>query len=206
MTNTCKQALIFAENQRLETERLVLRPVTLADALEMFAYASDEKMARYVFPVHQSLQDTKESIATYFMAAPFGKYGLIVKETGQFIGTIDLRVNASHANGELGYALSRAFWGQGYMPEAASELLRFGFEKLDLIRIGAVHDQDNPKSGRVMEKIGMKKEGKIPNARIVKGKISTDIVYGITIEAWQQRIEQVNKLKGTNQNVNVYKD
>lgn len=187
MTNSCEQALIFAENQYLETERLLLRPVTLADTLEMFAYASDEEMAMYVFPVHQSLQDTKESIANYFMAAPFGKYGLIVKATGQFIGTIDLRVNDTQANGELGYALSRNFWGQGYMPEAARELLRLGFEKLGLIRIGAVHDQDNPKSGRVMAKIGMKKEGTIPNARIVKGKIITDIVYGITIEAWQKR-------------------
>ncbi|MGX7245603.1 GNAT family N-acetyltransferase [Enterococcus quebecensis] len=177
--------LIFAENQYLETERLKLRPVTLSDANDMYEYASDEDTVTYVFPIHQSLKDTKESIANYFMSAPLGKYGLELKTTGKFIGTIDLRVVDQHNIAEIGYSLNKAFWGQGYVPEAANELLRLGFEDLQLMRIFAMHDIDNPKSGRVMEKIGMKVEGEVPNARMWKGKAVTDILRGITLEEWQ---------------------
>lgn len=178
--------LIFAENQYLETERLKLRPVTLSDANDMHEYASDEETVTYVFPIHQSFKDTKESIANYFMAAPLGKYGIELKATGKFIGTIDLRVVDQHNIAEIGYSLNKVFWGQGYVPEAAHELLCLGFEELKLMRIFATHDIDNPKSGRVMEKIGMKVEGNIPNARMWKGKVVTDIIRGITLEEWQE--------------------
>ncbi|WP_429951193.1 GNAT family N-acetyltransferase [Enterococcus sp. AZ101] len=177
--------LIFAQNQYLETERLKLRPVTLNDAADMYEYASDEATVTYVFPIHQSLKDTQESISNYFMSAPLGKYGVELKETGQLIGTIDLRVEEQHNIAELGYALNRDYWGKGYMPEAANEILRLGFEELRLMRIFAVHDIDNAKSGRVMEKIGMKVEGRIPNARMWKGKIVTDAMLGITLADWQ---------------------
>ncbi|MFD1901492.1 GNAT family N-acetyltransferase [Enterococcus termitis] len=178
--------LIFAQNQRLETERLILRPVTLEDAKAMYEYASDEETVTYVFPLHQSIKDTRESIANYFLTAPLGKYGIEEKESGQFIGTIDLRVEEQHSNGEIGYTLNKNYWGKGYIPEAAKALLRLGFEELKLIRICAVHDIDNPNSGRVMEKIGMKVEGTVPNARMWKGKITTDILRGITVEEWQK--------------------
>lgn len=179
--------LIFAENQYLETERLLLRPVTLADAEEMFEYGSDEETVTFVFPRHQTIKDTKESIATYFMSSPFGKYGIELKATGRLIGTIDLRVEDHHNNGEIGYTLNKAFWGHGYTPEAAKKLLALGFEDLKLMRIFAAHDIDNPQSGQVMEKLGMKIEGEIPNARMCKGKIVTDILRGITVEEWRSQ-------------------
>ncbi|MBO0466099.1 GNAT family N-acetyltransferase [Enterococcus plantarum] len=178
--------LIFAENRYLETDRLKLRPITLNDANAMYEYGSDEETVTYVFPIHQSIKDTKESIASYFMSAPLGKYGIELKETGKLIGAIDLRVVEQHNIAEIGYSLNKAFWGQGFVAEAASELLRLGFNELQLMRIFAIHDIDNPQSGRVMEKIGMKIEGNIPNARMCKGKIVTDIMRGITLEEWQQ--------------------
>ncbi|WP_342231125.1 GNAT family N-acetyltransferase, partial [Enterococcus faecalis] len=108
--------LIFAENQRIETERLILRPVTLADAEDMYEYASDEETVRYVFLKNQTIAETRQNIAKFFMGEPLGKYGIEVKETGKMIGTIDLRVNETNNIGELGYVLNRAFWGNGYMP------------------------------------------------------------------------------------------
>ncbi|MGK0552149.1 GNAT family N-acetyltransferase [Enterococcus faecalis] len=182
-----KYQLLLAENQTLQTERLWLRPVTLADTADMFAYASDEKCVEYVFPPHVTTADTKVAIASYFMAEPLGKYGLELKATGQMLGTIDLRVKMEKKVGELGYTLNREFWGQGFMPEAAEALLQLGFAQLELLRVFAVHDIDNQASGRVMEKIGMTIEGTIKNARISKGKIVTDVLRGITYETWQQR-------------------
>jgi ribosomal-protein-alanine N-acetyltransferase len=178
--------LVFAENQRLETERLILRPVSLADAEDMFEYASDEETVVFVFPQHQTLKETRENIANYFLTEPLGKYGIELKETGKLIGTIDLRVSEQNSTAEIGYTLNKHFWGQGLMPEAGREILRVGFEKLRLIRIFANHDIKNPQSGRVMEKLGMKIEGQITNARMWKGQAVTDILRGITIEEWQE--------------------
>ena len=177
-------ALIFAQNQRLETQRLILRPVTLADVADMYAYSKDEETTTFVFPTHRTQEETASSIANYFMAAPLGKYGIELKETNRLIGTIDLRVNEAYKSGELGYVLNKNYWGQGIIPEAANELVRVGFERLELNRIYAYHDEENQKSGRVMEKIGLVREGRIPAARINKGKVVTDIQYGLTKDTW----------------------
>ncbi len=178
--------LIFAQNQRMETERLILRPVALTDAKDMHEYAKDEETTRFIFPTHQTMADTKKGIANYFIAAPLGKYGIELKENHKMIGTIDLRVKENEDNAELGYALNKSYWGNGYVPEACRALLTLGFEELGLVRIFAYHDIENPKSGRVMEKIGMKKEGVIPDARRTKGKIVSVVLRGITKKEWQE--------------------
>lgn len=179
--------LLFAQNQQLETQRLLLRPVTLADVEDMYDYSKDEETTEFVFPTHRTQEETASSIANYFMAAPLGKYGIEQKETRRLIGTIDLRVNEAYKTGELGYVLNKKYWGQGIIPEAANELMKFGFDVLELNRIYAYHDEENPKSGRVMEKIGLLREGRIPAARITKGKVVTDIQYGVTKEVWLTR-------------------
>lgn len=176
--------LRLAEHQKLKTRRLCLRPVTLEDAEDMFEYASDEETVTYVFPLNQELAETRKNIAGYFMDQPLGKYGIVLKETQKFIGTIDLRIDEVNAVAETGYVLNKDFWGNGYMSEALEEILRLGFEELNLMRIFAGHDEDNQKSGRVMEKVGMTIEGVTPNARICKGKVVTDVTRGLTKEKW----------------------
>ena len=150
----------------------------------MYEYAKDEETTHFVFPTHQSIADTKNNIANYFMATPLGKYGIELKGTHQLIGTIDLRVQESQDNSEIGYTLNKKYWGKGIIPEACQALLKLGFEELNLIRIYAYHDVENPNSGRVMEKIGMKKEGVIPDARRSKGKDVTLVLRGITQNEW----------------------
>ena len=68
--------LIFAQHQRIETERLILRPVTLKDTEDMYEYGQDEETTYYVFPTYQTIADAKQGIANVFMAAPLGKYGI----------------------------------------------------------------------------------------------------------------------------------
>ncbi|WP_086348634.1 GNAT family N-acetyltransferase [Candidatus Enterococcus clewellii] len=179
-------SLILAKNQYLTTERLRLRPITLADAEDMFDYASDEETATYVFPVHYRIEDTEAAIASYFVKDPLGKYGIELKENGKMIGSIDLRVDEVNRSAEIGYTLNKAYWGQGIVAEAGQALLQLGFEKLNLVRIFAKYDSDNPNSGKVMDKLGMKEEGVLPNARINKGKIVTDVIKGLTIRDWEE--------------------
>lgn len=180
--------LVFAENTHIESQRLLLRPITLADAEDMYAYAGDEETTRFVFATHPTVKDTRFAIANYFMTAPLGKYAIELKATGKMIGTIDLRVKAGFATGEIGYALNKEYWGKGIMPEAALEILALGFDKLKLLHIVAMHDLRNPQSGRVMEKIGMKKEGEMKESRLWKGDVIDEAFYGISRSQWQRRV------------------
>ncbi len=94
MTTKERHLLLLAENQQLETPRLLLRPASLADAADMFAYANDEETTTFVFARHGSVDETKLRIAEYFVAAPLGKYAIEEKDSGKMIGTIDLRVES----------------------------------------------------------------------------------------------------------------
>ncbi|MGP6140122.1 MULTISPECIES: GNAT family N-acetyltransferase [unclassified Jeotgalibaca] len=171
--------LELIKNKKIESERLILRPVTLEDAPDMFDYASDEETTRYVFERHQTIKDTEETIGIFFLANPIGKYAIELRSEGKMIGTIDIRVDEANKKGEIGYALSRHYWGNGYMTEACGAILELAFEKLQLEKVYAMYDKDNPASGRLMRRLGMKKEGVARHNRIHKGKSVTDIFYGI---------------------------
>lgn len=175
----------LGENQYLETERLILRPVTLEDTEDLFEYASDIENTSHVFPTHQSIEETKEVIANFYLKSPLGKYGIVLKENNKFIGSIDLRVESEHKRAEIGYALNLSYTGQGYMTEAGTKILSLAFDKLNLNHVKAVHSTINPKSGEVMKRLGMKKVGVMPKNRIHKEKIVDDVIYVITDTEFQ---------------------
>ena len=100
--------LVFAENRVIETERLILRPITLEDVEDIFEYAHDVETTRFVFPRHQSIEDTKNQCCEFFMASPLGKYAIEWKGNRKMIGTIDLRIQEGDDTAELGYALNKS--------------------------------------------------------------------------------------------------
>lgn len=176
----------MAKHQRIETERLVLRPVTLSDAEDLFEYASDEETSYYVFDRHASIEKTEEAIVDYFMTDPFGKFGIELKETGKFIGTIDLRVKDEKHRAIMGYVLNKAFHGKGYMTEAAEAVLRYAFTILELDCVAALHDDRNTASGKVMERLGMQKEGVMRHVgKWKKGEYFNDVYYSILREEYE---------------------
>ncbi|WP_213495462.1 GNAT family N-acetyltransferase [Lactococcus formosensis] len=152
--------VLLAQHQKFETERLIFRKVELADKEDLFEYASDPEVARYVsFPVHKDLSMTEESIVDYFIPQRLFCWAIVDKRSQKMIGTIDLRLDGDQAI--FGWVLNRNFWGRGLMPEAAASLRDLAFNVLDVKVIIAEHDAENPKSGRVMEKIGMRKMGQV---------------------------------------------
>lgn len=176
--------LILAEFKELETERLLLRPLTLSDASAMYKYASDDEVTQFLsFPSHQSLEETENSIANFFINEPLGKYGIELKESRELIGTIDFQqLNETHKKAEIGYTIAKEYWGQGFVAEAGRELLCLAFYHLNLNVVSAIHDVDNPNSGRVMEKIGMSVVGEFPHYLIQKGKTTDVKIYAIRRE------------------------
>lgn len=149
----------LAKNRQLETKRLILRPITLNDARDMFDYASDKETTHHVFPTHTSLKETEWIIANLFMKSPLGHFAIEKKESKKMIGTCDIRPDEASQSVELAYALNKNYWGQGLATEVVRTLLEVSITNLKAVRIWAAHDIDNYASGRVMEKAGMMKEG-----------------------------------------------
>ena len=157
----------------LETKRLRLRRMTLADADAVFDYASDPEVTRYVtWDTHRTVRDSEEflrSVVSGYEAGEQADWGITEKLSGRFIGSCGLHPVPEHSRAELGYVLSREYWGRGIMPEAVRAMIRFGFEKLDLERVEARCIAENTASARVMEKSGMIYEGTLRERELIKG-------------------------------------
>ena len=147
---------------RLETERLVLRPIARGDALAVFAgYAQDPQVVRYLsWRPHRRLAETEAYVARCVLAPPTRSrtYALIGRAEGRLLGAFDLRLPESYRL-DCGYVLARPLWGRGLMTEALAETARWAMAQPDIWRIGAVCDTDNSASARVMEKAGLAREG-----------------------------------------------
>ncbi|WP_071458639.1 GNAT family N-acetyltransferase [Bacillus massilinigeriensis] len=166
---------IYGDLPVLETERLILRKVTLDDAEDMFKYGSNEEVTKYVtWNSHKTLSETKEYInliRNNYEQGQVAPWGMECKETGEFIGTIDfVWWLPDYRIAEIGYVISQDYWGKGLTTEAAREVMRFGFDNMELIRIQAKCLVENTGSARVMEKAGMTFEGVLRNGMFLKGK------------------------------------
>jgi len=146
----------------IKTERLRLRKAKLADAEAIFRqYAQDPEVTRYVsWRAHRNLDETREYMQMCLLAWDVGKaFHWVIEsaEDKQVMGMIIARVNAE--KWELGYVLARAYWRQGYMTEALKAIIAWALKQKEIHRVWAVCDVDNQASARVMEKVGMQREG-----------------------------------------------
>lgn len=168
----------------LETRRLRLRKLTMRDAQDIYEYSRDPQVARYVlWEAHRSIGESRSylryMLRKYRLGEP-ASWGIEWKATGQIIGTIGFMwIQRENASAEVGYSLSRAFWNQGVMTEALAELIRYGFQSLNLNRIEAQHETENPASGAVMRKCGMQREGTLRQRLLNKGKFVDVELYAI---------------------------
>lgn len=143
----------------METERLILRKWKETDAEELFEYARAPDVGPIAdWPPHKSVEESLDVIRNVFDGAEC--YAICEKENGKAIGAIELKLNG-HTDMterddecELGYWLGKPFWGRGYMPEAAKEIIRHGFEDLGMNTIWCGYYDGNRKSARVQEKLG----------------------------------------------------
>lgn len=174
----------FARLPQLETPRLVLRRMTMADAEDIFVYGRDPEVSRHVlWDAYRNVGEARaylRYIQRQYRAGDPSSWGIVLKESGRLIGTIGFMWwNRECRSAEVGYSLSRAHWNRGLMTEALGAVLRFGFDEMDLHRVEAQHEVDNPASGRVMEKVGMKKEGVLRGRLFNKGRFVDVALYAV---------------------------
>jgi len=108
----------------------------------------------------------------------------VLKETGELIGEIDLYdFDSSIDNCEVSYSLGFKWWNHGYGTEALQAVVEFGFRQMNIHKISAAHNTDNPASGRIIAKVGMKQEGVIRHMiRNANNQYKDCAVYGILRE------------------------
>lgn len=177
----------------LSTERLVLREFNEKDFSAVHAYASDKENIKYMIWGPNTKEDTVEFLIECMENAnknPRRQYDFAVtlKETGRVIGGCGIYLNDKLDEVMLGWILHKNYWKKGYMTEAAKELLRFSFENLKLHRVYATCDANNYGSYKVMENIGMRREGHaIKNRKVVGFKEYHDeLFYAILEEEWER--------------------
>ena len=150
---------------RIETERLVLRKFVFSDARQMFVnVTSDPKVNKFLtWELHESISTTEQLLAEwnekYNNPARYC-WAIELKEIGEVIGNISApTIKERTETAEVTYCLGSRWWGRGIVPEALEAIMEFLFYKVGVNRIEAGFDINNPNSGKVMEKVGMRKEG-----------------------------------------------
>jgi ribosomal-protein-alanine N-acetyltransferase len=176
----------------LETERLILRKMTLDDAEAIFEYASDPEVSRYViWETHRSIEDSRaflELVVQKYESGDEPDWGIVYKGDRRLVGACGIvSWEPDHARAEVGYALSRDYWGRGLMAEAVGAMIRFGFEKMGLNRLEARCIVENTASAKVMEKAGMTYEGTLRQRESIKGAYRDIKVYSILSSEFRGR-------------------
>ncbi len=181
----------FSRLPVIDTPRLTLRRLTMRDAADVYAYAKDPEVARHVlWDAHRSIGESRLflrfMVRQYRLGEP-SSWGIVHRETGRVIGTIGyMSYNGENSTVELGYSLSREYWGQGLMTEALNAVLKETFEVLKVHRAEAQHFSGNPASGRVMEKCGMQHEGHMRQRIYNKGRFRDVELWGMLRRDWQK--------------------
>jgi ribosomal-protein-alanine N-acetyltransferase len=143
--------------RRIETERLILRTVTVDDAEAIFKWASDPDVNKYmIYPIHPNVEVTREWLKSRDIdGTDEFDLGFVLKETGELIGQGGLFYKDDLDAWNIGYNLRKDYWGQGLVPEAIQAIIDYVDQEKGVRAIVGEFAKENGKSRRVMEKLGM---------------------------------------------------
>lgn len=176
----------------LLTPRLRLRPVQAGDAANLYTIFSDPQTLRYwSSPPWTTLAQAHDMIARDEAALAAGealRLGLERRDDGRVIGVCSLfSLSAQNRRAEIGYALARDAWGQGWMDEALRALVAHAFGPLGLHRLEADIDPRNAASARALQRLGFQEEGRLRERWIVAGEVSDSGLWGLLARDWTAR-------------------
>ncbi len=177
----------------LETQRLILRRWEESDAQVLYKYASNPAVGPIAgWPVHTSVENSRDIIREVLSAPE--TYAVVLKETGEPVGSIGLmlgkasNIGIPDTEGEIGYWIGVPYWGMGLIPEAVREILRYGFEELNLEKIWCGYFDGNEKSKRVQEKCGFRYHHTAENVPCaLEGVWRTEHITCLSKEEWQNK-------------------
>ncbi|MED3712331.1 GNAT family N-acetyltransferase [Peribacillus frigoritolerans] len=168
-------------NKTITSKRLVLRLFQKSDAVAVTKLCNNYNIYKNTLylPYPYSIDDALSWIEHHldnFNANKSYEFAITDKESGELYGAIALSNNQKFNNGEIAYWIGEKFWGNGYATEAAQAILHFAFEEKQYHKVFARYFNSNPASGRVMQKLGLKKEGILID-HVRKENLFEDLVY-----------------------------
>ncbi|WP_240221802.1 GNAT family N-acetyltransferase [Rheinheimera hassiensis] len=167
----------------IETERLTLKPLVSADSASLLQIFSDPEVMKYWnTPPWSDIQDAYRFVDNSNDAMQRQEslvLGVYLKSTAELVGKCMLfSYDKESKRAEIGFGLSRACWGKGYITEAGEALIQYGFNSLGLRRIEAEIDPDNQSSAKALEKLGFYQEGLLRQRWEINGIVSDSALYG----------------------------
>jgi RimJ/RimL family protein N-acetyltransferase len=174
----------------IETYRLKLRPWELTDVEDVLSYAQDPEWARFlrILPRPYTRGDAEKFVARQRLLDWPEHPAWAITLGGAVIGGINLRFSFENRLAEMGYSVARPLWNQGLTTEAAAAVLDAAFSThADLNRVHARADTRNGASQRVMEKVGMLKEGVLRQSRVEREEVYDEAWWGILRDEWTAR-------------------
>jgi ribosomal-protein-alanine N-acetyltransferase len=176
--------LYFDPFPLLETERLVLRKISMSDAADMFAIRSNNEAMKYICrPLLHSISEAQNLIGGFqdgIRSRSNIVWGISIKNQSRLIGTIGFhRIDKDNLRAEIGYVLDPAYWGQGYASEAVATILDYGFVGLGLHSVEARVDPRNTDSGKVLLKHNFTQEAHFKESLFFDGNFIDVDVYSL---------------------------
>jgi len=145
-------------HKTLHTQRLILRPLVPDDYLDAFRWCSDKQVNRFMsYGLYTNSDDVRKWLETLPSDDPSSfTYGIIVKENNELIGSAGMYYHEDTDTWSFGYNILPSYWNKGIATEAMKELLSYVMSICEVKVIEAEHAVQNPASGRIMEKLGLK--------------------------------------------------
>ncbi len=181
---------VFRDLPRMETDRLILKKITVSDAEDMYSYASLNSVTRFLlWSPHLNIEDTRgyiEFLNRQYKKGTYADWGVFLKSEDRLIGTTGFAdFDFEHNVGEVGYVLNPAYQGHGYMSEAVSTVLSVAFDRIGLERVDLRIMEENKPSMRLAKRLGFDfvRIGEEPLN--VKGVDRIIHYYSLTKEKWK---------------------
>jgi RimJ/RimL family protein N-acetyltransferase len=174
----------------INTDRLSLRWITADDVDDFYAIYSNPEVMRYwstpPLPDKSAASKLISEIRSGFERQQLLKWGIALRVDDRLIGSVTLfHLEFEHHRAEIGYALGREFWGQGYMGETLTAVINYAFDVLEFHRIEADVDPRNAASVRTLERLGFQREGYLRERWQVNGEIQDAYFYGLLRPDWE---------------------
>ena len=168
------------------TRRLKLRLFRLADVDDVLAYATDEEWARFLpVPMPYKREHAESFIASQILADHSSAPRWALEQSDVIVGSVELALDHEVGVASLHYSIARPLWGQGLMTEAVHSVLDRAFLDLPhIMRVSAWADTRNEASWRVMEKVGLSREGVFRSCRVVHDERVDDVRYALVRPDW----------------------
>ncbi len=179
--------------KEIHTDRLLLRKFVENDAEAAFNnWCSDDKVTKYLmWPTHTEISTTVAILGDWIKSYKkdnFYQWAIVLKEINEPIGSISIvEINEKANSVDIGYCIGHRWWNMGVVTEAFSAIIPFLFNEMQVNRVAARHDPNNPSSGKVMLKCGLKYEGTLRQSDYNNQGIVDSAYYGLLLSEYTSR-------------------